>query len=169
MRHAPRWRQLPHTQSPVYFDCRKRTGLQSRRSSLCSRRSVLRCRFQCNVSRERRSGQSSGQRLLFTSPETSGRSARAVFLIGLLCVLLRIERSAYQYASITLTIVMLVTRSTSGPLIAIHRFFEVSLGLAVGLMLSAIWPERTAANLGGNASTLKIHLCLKAIGLPERD
>jgi uncharacterized membrane protein YgaE (UPF0421/DUF939 family) len=66
----------------------------------------------------------------------------AVFLIGVLCAILRIERSAYRYASITLAIVMLVTRSASAWRIAIDRFFEVSLGIAVGLILSALWPER---------------------------
>ncbi len=65
----------------------------------------------------------------------------AVLLIGILCAVLRVERSAYRYASITLAIVMLVTRSTSIWLISIHRFFEVSLGIAVGLILSAVWPE----------------------------
>lgn len=35
----------------------------------------------------------------------------AAFIIGLLCVVWRVERSAYRYASITLTIVMLVPRS----------------------------------------------------------
>lgn len=42
---------------------------------------------------------------------------------------------------------------------ALHRyspFVEVSLGIVVGMILSAIWPERTAANLRSNASTLKI-------------
>src|SRR5882724_7543706 len=63
----------------------------------------------------------------------------AIFLIGLLCAVLHIERSAYRYASITLAIVMLVTRSASAWRIAIDRFFEVSLGIAVGLMLSAVW------------------------------
>jgi uncharacterized membrane protein YgaE (UPF0421/DUF939 family) len=66
----------------------------------------------------------------------------SVFLIGLLCALLRIERGAYRYASVTLAIVMLVTRSTSAWLIAIHRFLEVSLGITVGLLLSALWPEK---------------------------
>lgn len=70
----------------------------------------------------------------------------AVLLIGVLCAVLRIERSAYRYASITLAIVMLVTRSASVWLIAIHRFLEVSLGIAVGLMLSAVWPERQSRN-----------------------
>jgi uncharacterized membrane protein YccC len=66
----------------------------------------------------------------------------AVFLVGVFCAVLRVDRSAYRYASITLAIVLLVTRSASGWLIAVHRFFEVSLGIAVGLVLSALWPER---------------------------
>jgi uncharacterized membrane protein YgaE (UPF0421/DUF939 family) len=65
----------------------------------------------------------------------------AVFLIGLLCVVLRIERSAYRYASITLVIVLLVPRSTSAQLIALHRFFEVSIGIAVGLLVFVAWPK----------------------------
>ena len=76
----------------------------------------------------------------------------ALFLIGLLCATLHVERTAYRYASVTLAIVMLVTRSTSGGLIAIHRFFEVSLGIAVGLVLSALWPERRSENLDRKAA-----------------
>src|SRR5262245_10078019 len=56
----------------------------------------------------------------------------AVFAIGLLFALVGIERSAYRYASITLVIVMLITRSTSAESVAIHRFFEVSIGTVVG-------------------------------------
>jgi uncharacterized membrane protein YccC len=70
----------------------------------------------------------------------------AVLVVGLLCAVLRVERSAYRYATTTLVIVMLVTRSTSAWSIAIHRFFEVSIGIAVGLVLSALWPERQIAN-----------------------
>jgi uncharacterized membrane protein YccC len=65
--------------------------------------------------------------------------AAAIFFIGTLCVVLRVERSSFRYASITLVIVMLVPRSTSARLIALHRFFEVSIGIAVGLVLFAIW------------------------------
>src|SRR6266567_2494519 len=65
----------------------------------------------------------------------------AVVIVGLLCVVLRIERSAYRYACITLVIVMLVPRSTSARLVALHRFFEVSIGIAVGLALFAIWQK----------------------------
>jgi len=69
----------------------------------------------------------------------------AVLLIGIVCTVLRVERSAYRYASITLAIVMLVPRSASVWRIALHRFFEVSLGIAVGLLVSALWPERPSA------------------------
>ena len=66
----------------------------------------------------------------------------AVFAIGLVCAGFRVERSAYRYASITLAIVMLVPRLNSEWVMAVHRFFEVSIGIAVGLAVTAIWPER---------------------------
>lgn len=76
----------------------------------------------------------------------------AVFIIGLLCVTLRVERSAFRYASITLVIVMLVTRSTSASArgVALHRFLEVSIGLAVGLALFILWPK---IGVGSSART----------------
>ena len=64
-----------------------------------------------------------------------------VFLIGISLAPLRLERSAYRYAVITLAIVMLVPART-GWIAALHRFLEVSLGIAVGLAISRIWPER---------------------------
>jgi len=67
--------------------------------------------------------------------------AAAVIFIGFLCVALRVERSSFRYASITLVIVMLVPRSTSARLVALHRFLEVSIGIAVGLALFAIWQK----------------------------
>ena len=63
-----------------------------------------------------------------------------VLMIGICCAPFRLERSAYRYATITLSIVMLLPHS--GWIVAIHRFIEVSLGIAVGLAISAIWPER---------------------------
>ena len=71
----------------------------------------------------------------------------AVLFAGLLCAVLRVDRSAYRYAGITLAIVMLIPRSRSVSLIALHRFFEVSLGIAIGLILSAVWPERERQTL----------------------
>ena len=65
----------------------------------------------------------------------------AIVFVGLLCVTLRIERSAFRYANITLVIVMLVPRAISGGSVALHRFFEVSIGIAVGLVLFALWQK----------------------------
>ncbi|MGA3325859.1 MAG: FUSC family protein [Terriglobia bacterium] len=64
-----------------------------------------------------------------------------IFLRGVICAVLHMERSAYRYAGITLAIVMLVARSQPAWIIAIHRFIEISLGIVVGLLLTAVWPE----------------------------
>jgi uncharacterized membrane protein YccC len=69
----------------------------------------------------------------------------AVFAIGVVCAALKVERAAYRYASITLAIVMLVPRVANEWVVAMHRFFEVSIGIFVGLALSAVWPEQTSA------------------------
>jgi uncharacterized membrane protein YccC len=66
-----------------------------------------------------------------------------ILLIGIGFVPFRLERNAYRYAGITLAIIMLVP-GHSGRIIALHRFFEVSVGIAVGLAFSALWPERLA-------------------------
>ena len=76
----------------------------------------------------------------------------AAFIIGLLFVVWRVERSAYRYASITLTIVMLVPRSSSGRLVALHRFFEVSIGIGVGLIFFWLW-SKIALHLSAKASS----------------
>jgi len=67
----------------------------------------------------------------------------AVFAIGVVCAALKVERAAYRYASITLAIVMLVPRAANEWMVAMHRFSEVSIGIVVGLALSAVWPEQT--------------------------
>jgi len=74
----------------------------------------------------------------------------SVFIFGI-CVLaigtcfapFRVERSAYRYSCITLAIVML-TGSHDGWITALHRFLEVSTGIAIGLAINAIWPEHLA-------------------------
>jgi uncharacterized membrane protein YccC len=67
--------------------------------------------------------------------------AAAVFVLGLLCAAFRMEKSAYRYASITLAIIVLIPRSNAAWIIALHRFFEVSVGIVVALALAAAWPE----------------------------
>ena len=64
-----------------------------------------------------------------------------IFLSGVICALLHMERNAYRYAGITLAIVMLVARAQPAWVIAVHRFIEISLGISVGLLITAVWPE----------------------------
>ena len=66
----------------------------------------------------------------------------AVFLLGILCAGFRVERSAYRYASVAVAIITLVPRANKAWVVALHRFVEVSIGIAVGLAVTAIWPER---------------------------
>jgi uncharacterized membrane protein YccC len=64
-----------------------------------------------------------------------------LFALGVLCAILCINRNAYRYAGITLVIVMLIARTQPAWIIALHRSIEMSVGIAVGLLLTAIWPE----------------------------
>jgi uncharacterized membrane protein YgaE (UPF0421/DUF939 family) len=68
--------------------------------------------------------------------------AAAIFLCGVLCALLRF-RGAYRFAAITLSIVLLIAHTRPAWIVASHRFVEVSLGIAVALALSEVWPIRT--------------------------
>jgi uncharacterized membrane protein YccC len=68
-----------------------------------------------------------------------------VFIAGLVCAALGMERNAYRYSGITLAIVMLEPRSRPVWEIATHRFVEISLGIAVGLAATAAWPEKALA------------------------
>jgi len=62
-----------------------------------------------------------------------------------ICAALHLDRSAYRYAGITLAIVILVARTQPVWIIAAHRFIEISLGIVVGLLLTAVWPESPPA------------------------
>jgi len=68
----------------------------------------------------------------------------AIFLIGLLSFGFRLEKTAYRYASVTLTIIVLIPRSNPAWIVALHRFIEVSVGIIVALIVVAVWPERSA-------------------------
>ena len=75
--------------------------------------------------------------------------AICLFLIGLVCAAFSVHRTSYRSASITLAIVALVTRANNSWIFAVYRFAEVSIGIAVGLAITALWPEsETAAGLG---------------------
>lgn len=64
--------------------------------------------------------------------------AGGLFVLGLICALVRV-RMAYRFAGVTLAITMLIPRELSGWVMAEHRFVEVSVGIAVGLVFSAFW------------------------------
>jgi len=70
-----------------------------------------------------------------------------VFALGLGCAALRLDRAAYRFAGVTLAIVTLVDRVKPAYVIAAHRFVEVSVGIAIGLVLTAVWPEHEPANV----------------------
>jgi uncharacterized membrane protein YccC len=64
-----------------------------------------------------------------------------VLLVGIVCALLHIERNAYRYAGITVAIVVLIPHTAPAWAVGLHRFIEISIGIAVGLALTAVWPE----------------------------
>lgn len=65
----------------------------------------------------------------------------SVFAAGILCWVFRIDQSAYRYAGITAAIVMFAGHGAAPSIVAFHRFSEVSIGIAVALVFSAVWPE----------------------------
>jgi|SRR5580693_3670923 uncharacterized membrane protein YccC len=67
-----------------------------------------------------------------------------VFALGLICAALRLGE-AYRLASVTLAIVLLIGRTKPAWIVATHRFIEVSVGIAVGLGLTALWPHHDPA------------------------
>ena len=69
-----------------------------------------------------------------------------ILICGFVGSLLQMERSAFRYAGITLTIVMVIGHTEPAWTVAIHRFVEISIGIATGLVLTAVWPEESSAN-----------------------
>jgi len=66
--------------------------------------------------------------------------AIGVFVLGVFCALFRLQNS-YRFAGITLAIVMLIPHAVSPWSVALHRFTEVTIGIVVGLAVTAVWPE----------------------------
>lgn len=63
-----------------------------------------------------------------------------IFIVGIICKALWLDTS-YRYAGITLTIVMMIARPVSPWVIGLHRFAEVAIGIAAGLMVTSVWSE----------------------------
>src|SRR3989454_1420793 len=72
-----------------------------------------------------------------------------IFVCGIVCPFLRVG-SAYRFAAITLSIVLLVAHERAPWIVASHRFVEVSLGIAVALLAAEVWggPGEGAAYAG---------------------
>lgn len=64
-----------------------------------------------------------------------------ILVSGLICASLHLERNAFRYTGITLAIILLITRPQAPWIVAVHRFAEISIGIAVGLAITAIFPE----------------------------
>jgi len=62
-----------------------------------------------------------------------------IFVCGILSAALRLG-SAYRFAAIALSIVLLINRGSPPWTVALHRFLEVSLGIAVALLTTLLWP-----------------------------
>jgi uncharacterized membrane protein YgaE (UPF0421/DUF939 family) len=67
--------------------------------------------------------------------------AAGIFFCGALCDLLRI-RTAYRFAAITVSIILLIAHQNAAWIVAAHRFVEVSVGIAVALAVAELWPNR---------------------------
>jgi len=61
-----------------------------------------------------------------------------ILACGILSALLRLG-PAYRFAAITLTIILLVAHARPPWVVAYHRFVEVSLGIAVALVVTKLW------------------------------
>jgi uncharacterized membrane protein YccC len=67
--------------------------------------------------------------------------AVAIFVLGILSLLLRLERVGFSYAGITLGIIVLIPRAAAPWIAAADRFMEVSLGILVALAVVGVWRE----------------------------
>jgi len=61
-----------------------------------------------------------------------------ILACGVVCALLRLD-GAYRFAAITLSIVVLIAHTRPAWIVGLHRFVEVSLGIAVGLAVAVLW------------------------------
>jgi len=72
----------------------------------------------------------------------------SLLVLGLLCALLREDRSAYRFGGVTLSIVLLIPRADPAWIVAFHRFAEVSIGIGVALLFATVWPEGEDPQMG---------------------
>jgi uncharacterized membrane protein YccC len=67
----------------------------------------------------------------------------AILFLGLVSFGFWVEKTAYRYASVTLTIIVLIPRTSPAWIVALHRFIEVSVGIIVAPIVVGLWPGRS--------------------------
>jgi len=63
-----------------------------------------------------------------------------ILLCGVLAWSLHVG-GAYRFAAITLSIILLIPRARAPWITGWYRFLEVSLGIAVALVVTTVWPQ----------------------------
>ena len=77
-------------------------------------------------------------------PATAVIYAVGIAVCGLLAWWMRVA-GAYRFAAITFSIILLVPRTRAPWITAWHRFLEVSVGIAVALVVMTLWPLKKTA------------------------
>jgi uncharacterized membrane protein YgaE (UPF0421/DUF939 family) len=85
-----------------------------------------------------------GAALATLFPPTAPVYALGIFLCGLLAWLAG-AGAPYRFAAITVSIVLLISHTSAPWIVGLHRFLEVSLGIAVALVVTVAWPLKKTA------------------------
>ena len=64
--------------------------------------------------------------------------------LGLVSAILRLSRPAARFTAIAFSIVVLIARGQPPWVVALHRFLEVSTGIVVAILVTAVWREPVA-------------------------
>jgi uncharacterized membrane protein YgaE (UPF0421/DUF939 family) len=72
-------------------------------------------------------------------PATALVYGLGILLCGILARCLRVG-GAYRFAAITLSIILLIPHPHNAWITGLHRFLEVSVGIAVALVVTTLWP-----------------------------
>jgi uncharacterized membrane protein YccC len=78
-----------------------------------------------------------------------------MFILGPACAIGRSDRTAYRFGGVTVAVVLLIPRANPVWQIAVHRFAEVCIGIAVALILAVVWPERDSTSQGTMSSRIR--------------
>lgn len=85
-------------------------------------------------------GAVAGGLLTHSFPQAWWVFAAGVFVLGIVCATLHLQNS-YRFAGITLAIVILIPHTAAPWIVALHRSIEVTIGIVVGLAMTALWTE----------------------------